>query len=191
MPKIDAPTVVEHHENRRAALIAAATQLLADGGIDAVTPGAVGAAAGLARSSVYQYFDSTPALLASVVEDVMPRELDRMRAALATVGTPSERLDTYIRYLLESGTDTTHRSMSALRGGALPEECQARIRELHQEQYAPLRQALTDLGVVNPILTSSLVLGIVEAGTQAVLHGTDRDAVVERTISFVHNGIKN
>ena len=61
MPRIDAPTVAEHHAQRRAALLAAAEELLAEQGVEAVTPAAVGARAGLARSSVYQYFSSSPA----------------------------------------------------------------------------------------------------------------------------------
>ncbi len=52
MPRIDAPTVAEHHQMRRAALMAAAGDLLATQGVESVTLGAVGAAAGLARSSV-------------------------------------------------------------------------------------------------------------------------------------------
>ena len=58
MPKISAPTVAEHRVRQRDALLHAATELLVDGGVSAVTPAAVGAAAGLARPSVYQYFSS-------------------------------------------------------------------------------------------------------------------------------------
>ncbi|MGB8020339.1 MAG: TetR family transcriptional regulator, partial [Candidatus Nanopelagicales bacterium] len=80
MPRIDAPTVAEHHQMRRAALIAAANDLLATEGVEAVTLGAVGAAAGLARSSVYQYFDSTGSLLAELVEQEVPRATAHLAA---------------------------------------------------------------------------------------------------------------
>lgn len=51
MPKISAPTVAEHRVRQRGALLRAAIELLVDGGVSAVTPAAVSAAAGLARPS--------------------------------------------------------------------------------------------------------------------------------------------
>ena len=56
MPRIDAPTVAEHHVMRRDAIIAAARDLLGTAGASAVTPAAVAGRSGLARTSVYQYF---------------------------------------------------------------------------------------------------------------------------------------
>ena len=91
MPRIDAPTVAEHHARRRAALVAAGADLLASGGVEAVTLGAVGSATGLARSSVYQYFDSAPALLAAVVEEVFPRSTAKLRAAVERAATPEAK----------------------------------------------------------------------------------------------------
>ncbi len=41
VPKIEAPTVAEHHAMRRAAILDAATQLLSREGVQAVTPAAV------------------------------------------------------------------------------------------------------------------------------------------------------
>jgi len=69
----------------------------------------VGAATGLARSSVYQYFDSTPALLAAVVEDEFPRATERLRSAVTEGVNPAEQIDAFVRTALEMATEPTHR----------------------------------------------------------------------------------
>jgi AcrR family transcriptional regulator len=189
VPRIDAPTVAEHHSRRRAALVAAATELLASGGVDAVTLGAVGSATGLARSSVYQYFDSAPGLLAAVVEDAFPRSTERLRDAVDRATSPRDRVDAYLTTALDLATDPAHRSLYALSGAGLPEECRARIAELHEAQLAPLRDAVRGLGVADPALSTRLVLGMLQAATQAIVAGAPRARVRREVLALVHDGL--
>ena len=189
MPKIDAPTVAEHHQQRRTALLAAATTLLAEHGLDGVSLAAVGAAAGLARSSVYQYFDSTPALIAAVVEDVMPRSGEQLARAMAKAGTPGERIDAFVRSTLNMATDPGHRSIQALEGSTVPPECLARVAELHEQQYAPLLAALVELKVPQPHLTMQMVLAIVTTAARAIVAGASPKTVTARTLDVLHEGV--
>ena len=189
MPRIDAPTVAEHHSRRRAALVRAGTELLASGGVDAVTLGAAGSAAGLARSSVYQYFDSAPALLAAVVEDAFPRSTEQLRSAVDRAVSPQDQVDAYLVTALDLVADPAHRSLYALAGTGLPEECRARIAELHEEQLAPLRGAVRGLGVPDPALSTRLVLGVLQAATQAVVAGAPRARVKREVLALVHDGL--
>lgn len=188
MPRIDAPTVAEHHSRQRAALLAAGADLLATGGIDAVTPAAVGAAAGLARSSVYQYFDSSPALLAAIVEDVFPRATDQLRDAVRRADTPAAKVRTYVRMALKQATDPAHRPVQALARAELPDACRARLRELHDELASPLRTALAELDVPEVDLTTDLVLGLLGAAVQAVVAGRPRRQVERRLLSMLDGG---
>lgn len=189
MPRIDAPTVAEHHAQRRAALLAAAEELLAEQGVEAVTPAAVGARAGLARSSVYQYFSSSPAIVAAVVEDAFPRAIEQLRAAMAATTTPAEQVDAYVTTALRLAGDRTHRSLRALAVADLPEHCQARMDELHREQTTPLVDALKALGTPDPTLTAALVSGVVRAAAQAVAEGAPAARVTRRTLALIHEGI--
>jgi AcrR family transcriptional regulator len=189
MPKIDAPTVAEHNQQRRTALLAAATTLLAQHGLDGVSLAAVGAAAGLARSSVYQYYDSTPALIAAVVEDVMPRTGAQLARAMAKAATPGERIDAFVRSTLSTATDPAHRSIHALEGSALPPECLARVAELHEQQYAPLLAALVELKVPQPHLTMQMVLAIVTTAARAIIAGASSKTVTARTLEVLHEGV--
>ena len=65
MPRIAAPTVAEHRDMRRASLLAAARDLLREGGSSALTMGALASATGLSRPTVYEYFPSTDAVIAA------------------------------------------------------------------------------------------------------------------------------
>jgi AcrR family transcriptional regulator len=189
MPKISAPTVAEHRARQRTALLRAATDILVTDGIGAVTPAAVGAAAGLARPSVYQYFPSGAAIIAAIIEDVFPRANQILADAIATASTPSERLDTYIRETLRLAAEGYHRPASALAGATLPPECVTRLIVLHHEQAAPFQQALSELGVPGLLLTAPLLGGIIEAGMRLVEAGQSLVAVTERTTALIHAAI--
>lgn len=189
MPKIDAPTVAEHHVRRRAALLAAAAEILATSGLDGLTLGAVGAATGLARSSVYQYFDSAPALIAALVEDAMPVALEALSGSRAGGAGPVDRVETYVRSALALSTDPIHRALATLAHAPLPPECAARLAELHNGLLAPLRAAMEDLGVPEPNLTATLVMGTVQAASLAVIAGDRVDIVLERTLALLHGGL--
>lgn len=174
---------------RRTALLEAAAGLLAEQGTGAVTLAAVGAAAGLARSSVYQYFDSTPALLASVVEELASRANDRLAEAGVHESTPRARIDAFVRAALDTALDATHRSLMSLDSVTLPRECRVHVEELHRRQFEPLRAALEELGDPDPPLTADLIRGILGAASRSLGEGVPRDAVVRRTLHLVHHGI--
>ena len=189
MPRIEAPTVAEHHQMRRAALIAAAGDLLATKGVEAVTLGAVGAAAGLARSSVYQYFDSTGSLLAALIEQELPRATAHLTAVVARAGDPAEKVETFVKASLRAATDENHRALAALGWADLPPECRARLAQLHQEQLAPLVDALADLGARDPQITASLIYGLVRSAAAAINTGTPRTRVTRETLVLIRTGL--
>lgn len=189
MPKIDAPTVAEHHSRRRAALLEAGAALLAEQGVDAVTLGAVGTAAGLARSSVYQYFDSAPALLAAIVNDLAATAHQRLAQAGDGSATPWARIDAFVCAALDTSTDATHRSLAALESASLPAECRAHMRNLHQGVFEPLRQDLAELGDEYPDLSVQLIGGILNAASRALAEGAPREVVISRTLALIHHGL--
>ncbi|HEX6887013.1 MAG TPA: TetR family transcriptional regulator [Candidatus Nanopelagicales bacterium] len=185
MPRIDAPTVAEHHARRRAALVAAAGDLLATEGVEGVTLAAAGAAAGLARSSVYQYFDSAGSLLAATVEAALPRATAELAAAVARAGAPLDRVEAWVRASVAGGTDPAHRSMADLGGMQLPEACRARLAELHAAQQAPLEAALAEHGVAEPALVAELLSGLVRTAAASINAGADAAAVTQRAVALV------
>ncbi len=190
MPKISAPTVVEHRRRQREALLQAATDLLVSGGVAAVTPAAVGAAAGLSRPSVYQYFDSGPGIFAAIIEDAFPRSTAQLRAALEGITAPLEVIDAYVRETLRQAADGAHRPAAVLSAAPLPDECRARLAELHHEQAAPFLTALQQLAVPDLMVTARLLDGVLQAAMNAVDSGSDADTVTRLTLDLVHAAVR-
>ena len=149
----------------------------------------VGAATGLARSSVYQYFDSTPALLAAVVEDEFPRATERLRSAVTEGVDPAEQIDAFVRTALEMATEPTHLSLYALGNAGLPPVCRARLVELHGAMCAPLHAAIAEMHVPEPELVSRLVLGLLGAAVQAIRGGAPLMRVQPQALTLIQAGL--
>ncbi|MCI4656728.1 TetR/AcrR family transcriptional regulator [Cryobacterium zhongshanensis] len=189
MPRIKAPTVAEHRVRQREALLNAAKELLIEGGVSAVTPAAVGAAAGLSRPSVYEYFSSGADILTAVIEDAFPRGNAELQSALDSVTSPAERLNVYVRVTLRLAAEGVHRPAAALAAAQLPAECLARLSELHREQAAPFLEALRDLEVPELTITARLLRGVLEAAMAAIESGASLPVVTERTLVFVRSAV--
>lgn len=189
MPKIAAPTLAEHHARQRQALLEAAVEILETEGVAALVPGAVGRRAGLARSSVYQYFGSGAEIVAAVVEEAFPAANAALAAALDGVEDPLARLDTYVATTLRLGAAGAHRVAAALSAAELPGPCLARLHQLHQEQAEPLRDAIAHLGVPDPELTSRLVGGVVQSALREVESGREVEATIVGVLDLIHAGV--
>jgi AcrR family transcriptional regulator len=189
VPKISAPTVAEHRARQRESLIEAATELLVSEGVKAVTPAAVGAAAGLARPSVYQYFGSRSEILMAVVEDSFPASIAALDDVLCEASGPLDVMELYIRETLRQAAAGAHRVASALDAAQLPEDVQSRLAELHHAQMQPFLDALRELDVDDLFVTAQLLGGMVESAMRAVENGADVDAVTRRAISITRAAV--
>ena len=189
MPKIAAPTVAEHHDRQRRALLDAAVAILQEGGVAAVTPAAVGSRAGLARSSVYQYFGSGAEIIATVVEEAFPPANAVLAAALEGIADPLEQVDTYVATTLRLGAAGAHRVAAALSAAELPVGCRDRLRDLHREQARPLLDAVAGLGCPSPALAAALAGGVVQAALTQVEAGRPVTEVTQRALQLLHRGL--
>lgn len=188
MPRIEAPTVAEHHALRRAAIVGAAVDLLARDGVGGVTPAAVAAAAGLARSSIYLYFPSTGALVGAGVEETFRRSLAALKEAMAGARTPGERIAAYVDGSLTAAI-AGHQPMATYVAADLPPDCLDRVVDLHRELGAPLVKALQDKGVRDALGVSGLISGVISAGATQVNRGERTSTVQARVQHFVTNAL--
>ncbi len=106
MPRISAPTVAEHRELVRVALVDAAERLLREG--EPLTAGAVSQAAGIARNSIYRYVDSVDDLRGLVVDRYLPAWQDAVDLALEGITDPADRLLTWLRVNTEQAASSGH-----------------------------------------------------------------------------------
>lgn len=189
MPKISAPTVAQHREAQRLALLRAAEAILLEGGVSAVSAKSVGERAGLARSSFYEYFASRDDLLAAVaIEafDAWSAETDR---ALEAAEPGLDRLRAYVDATMRMTADGSHKIASSLRQAELSPSSYDDIMALHDKLLAPVSAVLSDLGIVDPHAHAVLVQGVLNAGMQLVEHGVAAEIASRRVYDLLAGGL--
>jgi AcrR family transcriptional regulator len=189
VPKIEAPTVAEHRANQERALLDAARELLLAGGRAAITPAAVGAAAGLARSSVYKYFSSGEEILTRIATEAFADWGARVSEAVGRAADVDGRVDAYVRTTLELAGSGAHRA--AVLGGGQPPDARAReqLAQAHRDLAAPLVAALAERGEADPVLTAELVDGALGRAIDQLDAGRPAEDVVPATLEFVRRAI--
>ncbi|MFZ5780269.1 MAG: TetR/AcrR family transcriptional regulator [Pseudomonadota bacterium] len=83
--------------DKRARILKAARELVADGGWAAAQVDQVAARAGVATGTVYRHWSSKAELCAEIVATVSAREVGIVRAVVEADGTPAEKLESAVR----------------------------------------------------------------------------------------------
>lgn len=179
MPRIEAPTVAEHHARRRRALLDAARELLAETEAKPAM-GAVGRRAGLARSSVYQYFASADELLAALVAEIFPDWAQRVLAHVDTAHTPGERVWAYVEANLDLFAGSERAVARALTRVVDPDVLQGPMEAFHRRLQIPLRQALQDFGEPEPEAMAEHIDALILTASRDLAAGTAQDVVQAR-----------
>lgn len=187
MPRITAPTLAEHREQRRDALIEAAAGVLRESG--AVTMAAVAERTGLSRSAVYEYYRSAADLIADVVVDELTAWIDHLASVVRDIEDPRERLESWMRASLAYVADGRHALVRAAGDVSLPPVRRAQVQALHRELAAPVHSALCELGVPHADRVTSYVWGVLESATRHIEAGRAADDEVDAAIAFALAGI--
>lgn len=177
MPRIQAPTVAEHRAQRIRAIIDAARSLLEETG-EPPSMGEVGKRAGLARSSLYQYFASVESLLTAVAAEVFPEWMERVVRRVEAASTPGARVWAYVE---ENVAIFSSRELAVAQvlARVIPEQdFLAPMKEFHLQLQVPLRQALEDLNEPDPhvmaeLIDSLIVKAMSDSGGDHVPHQDD------------------
>jgi AcrR family transcriptional regulator len=189
MPRIDAATVAEHRARQRAALLRAAEDLLTAEGYDALNFAAVAKRAGLARSSVYEYFTSLDDLVASLVEQVLPQWLARLAEQMGRARTPRTRLAAYVRTQLEMVVEGSHRLAVALGRVPLSKEARVRIAAVHARFAPQIDGVLADLGYRDPESGAAYVQAVVNEATRQLHAGAQPNSTIRSAVAFALGGV--
>ncbi len=78
MPKINAPTIDEHKVLTRQALLAAGADAFVRYGLSGTSIGILADMAGIARTTVYEYFPNKESVLAALIEERLPPIVNRV-----------------------------------------------------------------------------------------------------------------
>lgn len=190
VPRIDAPTLAEHRDNRRTALMQAGHDLMNSAGPRAVTMAAVAARAGLSRPAAYEYFASTADLLSAVVLEQMTNWRTEITTALSSVSDPRDRIRRYVEISLDLVTEGSHDIMALLTAETLPASTRRELGKVHAELAAPLAQTLHELGASDSYLATMVAQGAVEAASRSVRPDTDLSVLVDFVTNFIVSGVQ-
>ncbi|MFF0298078.1 TetR/AcrR family transcriptional regulator [Kitasatospora sp. NPDC004614] len=194
MPKIRAATVAEHRQLQQAALLEAARVLLAEGGREALSFGALAARAGLARSSVYEYFRSKSELVEALCAVDLPLWAAEIEAGMAACDGPAERIEAYVRGQVALATDPVHRALVAVAEYELDDAARARIRAAHTGLTALVVRTLEELGHTGPAVAASLLQGVVEAAVRQIeraREAADVPEIADAAVRFALDGLRS
>lgn len=92
MPRIRAATIDEHKALTRSALLDAAKTLIHEAGTADLPLGEIALAAGVGRTTLYDYFTDRDDLIATLVEEELPGVVDALIEEMPSGGSPPERL---------------------------------------------------------------------------------------------------
>lgn len=190
MPRITAPTLAEHRESRRSALLVAGSDLLDLGGPQAVTMAAVAARSGLSRPAVYEYFASTEDLLIAVIGERMREWAGRIADAVHEAATPEAKIAAYVRASLAL-IAADGAPLAAMMAWRLPDDVRDRVARLHRALSAPLIQALEAMGVPDVELGLRFIQSATEAAARRMPTDTQRDEITNAACAFVIGGLRS
>ncbi len=167
MPRITAPTVAEHRSRQRRAILDAARAHLAETGA-APTLAEVAARAGLARSSLYEYFGSREELLAAVVADVFPAWAGTVVDAMRAVPEPGRQVWAYVEANVVLFAGSERAVAQVLTSVVEPHLLAGPVRDFHQSLQGPLVAALAAFGEPDPASVADIVDSMVLRATRDV-----------------------
>ena len=188
VPKISAPSIAEHREARRDALLVAATQLMLSG--TPFTVAQVASEVGLSRSAVYEYYASAADLIADVLVDEMALWVDEISPMVEAESEPLARIETWVRGVLGYVKDGRHVLVKSAGSVELPEARRVQVTSMHRELVAPLVQALTELEVPDIRQYSAFCWGVIDSAIMRVeSQGCDAVAEGDAVMVFITSGV--
>ena len=190
MPKIQAPTVALHRELRRQQLMQAALELAIADGAESITVAAVAAKAGLARSSIYEYFASSADLVADLVLEELDYYTRRLSEAVADASDPYLRIELWISESLRYVADGRHMLVKSLNTITAPEYRKEEIALGHRKLLAPLRKALSETGIADPMSAAAFLQSVTDAASVRIDAGNDAELEIQSATKFALAGLR-
>ena len=190
MPKIKAASLLEDREFRRQQLISAALELAIAGGAEAITVAAVASKAGLARSSIYEYFASSADLVADLVLEELDYYTKRLADAVGSATDPYEKIELWIAESLRYVADGRHMLVKSLNTIDTPDFRKEEISLGHRKMLAPLRQSLIETGINDSQSAAAFLSGVTDAASIRIDAGNDAELEIQSAVIFALAGLR-
>lgn len=190
MPKIQAPTVVLHRELRRQQLMNAAMELALESGAESITVAAVAAKAGLARSSIYEYFASSADLVADLVLEELEYFTNRLAEAVGDTSDPFRRIELWITESLRYVADGRHMLVKSLNTIDTPMARRDEIAMGHRKMMAPIFKSLQEAGIEDVRQAGAFLSGVTDAASIRIDAGNEPELEIQSAVAFALAGVR-
>jgi AcrR family transcriptional regulator len=180
VPRIRAASIDEHKALIRNALLNAARDLIDETGTADISLGEVALAAGVGRTTFYDYFSDRDDVIASLVEEELPRVLaDVIDSVPDALPIPERLAELASRTVEFVATDRVFGIILHRDVGRMSAEAQDRIAASHGElsgEMASLYMRGVERGLFNampPILAGRLIQDTIMAGARVLIDAGD------------------
>jgi AcrR family transcriptional regulator len=189
VPKVTGGSVVAHREATRAAIFTAFARLVYERGYDTITLADVAGAAGMSRTTMYNYFPDKDALAVAYAEHEVDVYVKDLRSSIAAADNPVDQLRTYIRQQL-TYFSTHHLPPGRALQMVLPTTTYQRVvHHVHllEEVLLGILRAGAAQGYFADDIEAAmpLVAACINRGGPTTYDGTDLNDEIELTENFV------
>jgi AcrR family transcriptional regulator len=197
MPRIRAASIDEHKALTRSGLLAAARELIESDGTADISLAEVALAAGVGRTTFYDYFTDREDVIAALVEEELPLVMERLIDSVTTSLPIADRLAALALKTIEFvATDRVFGVILHRDAGRMGPDAQTRIRASHSQltrELTGLYQKGARLGLFRPMpvaIAGRLIQDTVMSGARLLISGSaDLEEVLDHVRQFLLGGL--
>lgn len=189
---------VKYAIDRRAEILRAAREVLAEKGLEETKVSEIVARAGVAQGTFYLYFPSKSSLVLALVQEMAQANMEAIQQAIAGGSSLFEMVDLGVRASfaeMARNADIARVVRSRIGLTEIYSECEKYFEPLHHMVAELLRDGIAKGEVdpeVNPDLSARLVSGVVEnASDYCYVYGflEPSEAVIAELVRFVQRSL--
>ena len=189
-PKIQAATIVEQRAMRQRQLIDAALAIALESGAANITVAAVAQRAGLARSSIYEYFSSSADLIADLVIEELALYQKRLSHAVIGTQDPYQHIELWIAEALQYVVDGRHMLIKSLNAATIPEFRRDEISQGHRNLMTTISAPLQEIGLTDIRGAMSYLQNTIEAASVRIEFGSDAGIEIQSAQIYAIAGLR-
>jgi AcrR family transcriptional regulator len=189
-PKIQEATIREQRQMRQRQLMDAALTLAMEDGVDSVTVSAVAKRAGLARSSIYEYFASSADLIADLVMEEMAYYNQRLLKAVDKVEDPFEYISLWIEEALQYVVDGRHLLVKSLNTVTTSNYRKSDIAQGHRNLMGTIIKPLTEIGLEDVKLGLAHIQATIDVASVRIESGNDAAIEIKYAQKYAISGLR-
>jgi len=189
-PKIQEATVVEQRQMRQRQLIDAALAIALESGAANITVAAVAKRAGLARSSMYEYFSSSADLIADLVIEELALYQKRLAHAVRDTEDPYQHIELWIAEALQYVVDGRHMLIKSLNAAAIPDFRRDEISQGHRNLMTTISAPLQEIGLTDIRGAMSYLQNTIEAASVRIESGSDSELEIRSAQIYAIAGLR-